>query len=73
MASFVTYLRVSTDQQGRSGLGLEAQRAAVVAHAAATGGAIVAEFVEVEVRPEEQSARSSPPPWQPAAPAGPCC
>ena len=48
MAAFVTYLRVSTDQQGRSGLGLEAQRAAVERHAAATGGAIVAEFVEVE-------------------------
>ena len=48
MISFVTYLRVSTDKQGRSGLGLEAQRAAVAAHAASIGGAIVAEFVEVE-------------------------
>ena len=48
MASFVTYLRVSTDKQGRSGLGLEAQRAAVAAHAASIGGAVVAEFVEVE-------------------------
>lgn len=45
---FVAYLRVSTDGQGRSGLGLEAQRAAVERHAAATGGRIMAEFVEVE-------------------------
>ena len=47
-ARFVAYLRVSTDGQGRSGLGMEAQRAAVEAHAATTGGRIVAEFVEVE-------------------------
>jgi DNA invertase Pin-like site-specific DNA recombinase len=45
---FVVYLRVSTDAQGRSGLGLEAQRAAVAQHVATTGGRIVGEFVEVE-------------------------
>ena len=45
---YVTYLRVSTEGQGRSGLGLEAQRAAVKAHAATTDGRIVAEFVEME-------------------------
>jgi hypothetical protein len=45
---FVAYLRVSTDRQGRSGLGLEAQRAAVAEHAARAGGAVRAEFVEVE-------------------------
>jgi DNA invertase Pin-like site-specific DNA recombinase len=45
---FVSYLRVSTDGQGRSGLGLEAQRQAVAAHVAQAGGALVAEFQEVE-------------------------
>lgn len=48
MTRFVAYYRVSTDKQGRSGLGLEAQRAAVGQHVAAAGGTIVAEFVEVE-------------------------
>lgn len=46
--SFVAYYRVSTDQQGRSGLGIEAQRAAVAAHVAAAGGHVVTEFEEVE-------------------------
>ena len=45
---FIAYYRVSTDKQGRSGLGLEAQRAAVAAHVAGTRGAVAAEFVEVE-------------------------
>jgi DNA invertase Pin-like site-specific DNA recombinase len=44
---FVTYLRVSTDRQGKSGLGLEAQRAAVLNHVASKGQ-IAAEFVEIE-------------------------
>lgn len=45
---FVSYLRVSTDQQGRSGLGLEAQKAAVSGFLAGQQGALVQEFMEVE-------------------------
>ncbi len=44
----VSYLRVSTDGQGRSGLGLEAQRQAEAAYVAQAGGELVAEFQEVE-------------------------
>jgi len=46
--SFVSYLRVSTDKQGRSGLGLEAQREAIARFAEAEGFSILAELVEVE-------------------------
>ena len=46
--SFVAYYRVSTDKQGRSGLGLEAQRESVARHVASVGGHIVAEMQEVE-------------------------
>lgn len=45
---FVSYLRVSTQAQGRSGLGLEAQRAAVGAYLQGIRGEIVQEFVETE-------------------------
>ncbi len=45
---FVSYLRVSTDGQSRSGLGLEAQRQAVAAHVAQVRGTLLAEFQEVE-------------------------
>jgi DNA invertase Pin-like site-specific DNA recombinase len=44
----VAYYRVSTAKQGKSGLGLEAQRAAVEAFVQGRSGRIVAEFVEVE-------------------------
>jgi DNA invertase Pin-like site-specific DNA recombinase len=49
MAKFVAYLRVSTVRQGRSGLGIEAQREAVRTFVASRGGKIIApEFVETE-------------------------
>jgi DNA invertase Pin-like site-specific DNA recombinase len=44
----VGYYRVSTDKQGKSGLGLEAQRAAVHDFAKRTGGTIAREYTEVE-------------------------
>ena len=44
----IAYYRVSTGRQGRSGLGLEAQRATIERFAAAEGMAIAGEFVEVE-------------------------
>ena len=43
---FITYYRVSTQRQGQSGLGLEAQRSAVQSFL--TGKEIIAEFTEVE-------------------------
>jgi DNA invertase Pin-like site-specific DNA recombinase len=46
--SFVAYYRVSTDQQGRSGLGLDAQKAAVARYVAQSNGKLTAEFEEVE-------------------------
>jgi DNA invertase Pin-like site-specific DNA recombinase len=44
----IAYYRVSTGRQGRSGLGLEAQRATIERFAAAEGMAIAGEFIEVE-------------------------
>ncbi|MEI7606418.1 MAG: recombinase family protein [Rhodospirillaceae bacterium] len=46
--SFVVYLRVSTQEQGRSGLGIEAQREAVQRYLNGGDWQVVAEFVEVE-------------------------
>lgn len=45
---FVSYLRVSTDRQGRSGLGLDAQRATVATYLNGGSWSLIAEFVEVE-------------------------
>src|SRR5437660_12912566 len=44
----ITYIRVSTSQQGRSGLGIEAQRQSLRQFAKAEGLELVREFVEVE-------------------------
>lgn len=45
-AQAIAYLRVSTNQQGRSGLGIEAQRHAIAEHAQQAGTAIAAEYVD---------------------------
>ena len=48
MKTLIAYYRVSTQKQGRSGLGLEAQRSAVQAYAKANDLVIAAEYTEVE-------------------------
>lgn len=45
---FTAYIRVSTARQGRSGLGLEAQREAIRSHIASTSGELLGEYLEVE-------------------------
>jgi DNA invertase Pin-like site-specific DNA recombinase len=45
---YVAYYRVSTAQQGRSGLGLEAQREAVRTFLAGGAGELAEEFTEIE-------------------------
>lgn len=48
MKRLISYLRVSTKRQGQSGLGIEAQRAAVESHARDLGLKIEGEYVEIE-------------------------
>jgi DNA invertase Pin-like site-specific DNA recombinase len=48
MDSVVAYLRVSTQRQQRSGLGIEAQRATIARFAEAEGMTVIGEFVEIE-------------------------
>jgi len=46
--TFVAYYRVSTQKQGQSGLGLEAQRDAVRRYVLGVGGMLLSEHTEVE-------------------------
>ncbi len=48
LPTFVAYLRVSTGAQGRSKLGLEAQREAIARFCQMEGASVAAEHVEVE-------------------------
>jgi DNA invertase Pin-like site-specific DNA recombinase len=48
LSVFVSYFRVSTQRQGVSGLGLEAQREAVERYAVTTGQPVIATFTEIE-------------------------
>jgi DNA invertase Pin-like site-specific DNA recombinase len=45
---FVAYYRVSTESQGRSGLGLDAQRVSVDSYVTAAGGQVIHEFTDIE-------------------------
>ncbi len=48
MPQIVAYLRVSTSQQGKSGLGIEAQRAAIARFCGVEGYDVEAEHIEIE-------------------------
>lgn len=61
MPGFIAYYRVSTQSQGRSGLGLSAQREAVQRYVDQVAGQLIAEYQEVESgskgeRPQLQAA-----------------
>jgi len=45
---FISYLRVSTDRQGKSGLGLETQREAISGYLDGDNWKLVGEYIEVE-------------------------
>ena len=48
MTDAIAYYRVSTDRQGKNGLGMDAQQTAVEDFVAGQGWRIVEEFTEVE-------------------------
>lgn len=45
---YVSYLRVSTERQGASGLGIDAQRSAIQHYVDVCGGMSIAELIEIE-------------------------
>ena len=49
MSAAVAYYRVSTARQGKSALGIEAQKAAIQRFAEAEGIDLISEHVEVEM------------------------
>ena len=60
-ATMIAYYRVSTDGQGKSGLGLAAQRDAVTRFAASEGLEIAGEFIEVETGKGADALEKRPP------------
>jgi DNA invertase Pin-like site-specific DNA recombinase len=48
MLKFICYYRVSTDKQGQSGLGLEAQKTICYAYARSINAEIISEFTDIE-------------------------
>jgi len=48
MANFIAYYRVSTNKQGESGLGLDAQRSIINAYVTQHGGLIMSEYTDIE-------------------------
>ena len=48
MANFIAYYRVSTNKQGESGLGLEAQRSIINAYVTQHGGLVMSEYTDIE-------------------------
>jgi DNA invertase Pin-like site-specific DNA recombinase len=58
--ALVAYYRVSTQKQGRSGLGLEAQMAAIDRFAEANGLKVIASFTEVETGKGSDALSSRP-------------
>ncbi len=70
--SYIAYYRVSTDRQGASGLGLEAQREAVKRFPGGRGQ-LLAEFTDIESDADTPAARSFLKPSPGSGSAASCC